>query len=266
MVSTSIIRKVLVVGATGATGKNVVRMLLDRGDTSVVTVVRSEGKLKSLLNIGGEKEEPNLAIKEASISELTANDFEEIAKGCDVIISCLGHNLTYKGMYKDGYFVKETVRKVTNGMAASKAVDSGPSPRFILMGSDGVAHPDGKTDPKRTFFERCVLKLLRWLVPPHVDNEMAALYLYQNPSINWSVARPGDLLNIGEEGASGREKLGYDVYDHPQGTLFGGRSTLRSDAAAFMVELAVADPTTWEEKYNHKMPVVYTKEVEEETK
>lgn len=249
------IKKILVVGATGATGKHVVRMLLDKRDTTVVAVTRSKEQLLNLLKIDDGKGEPNLVVKEVVISDLDSEDFKELTKGCGAIVSCLGHNLTFRGMYKDGLFLQKTVQELTKNMPEGC--------RFILMGSDGVANPDGVSDPKRSRFERGIMVLLRWLVPPHVDNEKSALYLYQNPSFDWTIIRPGDLYNIEEGEAIGSGEKGYEIFDHPIGSLFGDNSTARSDVADFMVVVATADPNTWTQVYNHKMPVIYKKKVKE---
>ena len=60
-------KRILVAGATGATGKHVVQMLLNKGQT-VVAVARSEEKMMSLLQQKdyGDK----LTVKEVSISDL----------------------------------------------------------------------------------------------------------------------------------------------------------------------------------------------------
>jgi len=249
------IKKVLVVGATGATGKHVVRMLLDKGDTTVVAVARSKEKLLSLLKIEDGKIEPNLVVREVAISDLGSDDFKELTEGCGAIVSCLGHNVTFRGMYKDGLFLQNTVQELTKNMPEGC--------RFVLMGSDGVANPDRVSDPKRSRFERGIMVLLRWLVPPHVDNEKSALYLYQNPSFDWTIVRPGDLYNTEEGEAVGSGEKGYEIFDHPIGSLFGDNSTARRDVADFMVIVATSDPNTWAEVYNHKMPVIYKKKEKE---
>lgn len=254
---TSTANKVLVVGATGATGKHVVRYLLERGGTTVVALVRSKEKLMGLLKLDEEKRS-NLIVKEAAISDLGTEELKEITEGCGAIVSCLGHNLTFRGMYRDGPFLIKAVKNLTASMPKSC--------RFILMNSDGVANPDG-SDPKRTYVERCVIALVRWLVPPHVDNEKSALYLYQNPSFDWVIVRPGDLVDKEEEEIDYKGEKAYDVYDHPQGSLFGsGNTSARSDVADFMAELATTDQKTWKEVYNHKMPAVYGKKETEQYK
>ena len=82
----AITNKVLIVGATGATGNHVARMLLDRGDTTVVAVARSKGKLMDLLKIDDKKEEPNLIVKETSILDMPPKELTEITEGCGAIV------------------------------------------------------------------------------------------------------------------------------------------------------------------------------------
>ena len=162
--------------------------------------------------------------------------------------SCLGHNLTFEGMYKDGYFVSTVTKSLCEAMPSGC--------RFIMMGSDGVNNPDG-SDPKRVFSERCVLLLLRWLVPPHADNEMAALYLHEHrDSVDWSVVRPTDLIDA--------EVSEYDVFDTQIGSLFASGVATRANVAHMMVRL-VMEESTWS-KYKHSMPVLYDKPKPEEKK
>lgn len=259
----SIVRKVLVVGSTGATGNHVVRMLLERGDTNVVAVARSEEKLMGIVNPGDVDDEKikNLDVKETTVASMAVDELTSLVKGCSAVVSCLGHNMDWKGIYKDGYFVKETAEKITSVMPEKGC-------RFIMMGSDGVAHPDGKTDPKRSRLARGFLWLLRTLLPPLVDQELAALHLYQhtlrNPSSSheWTVVRPGDLVNLDDASiypVKANRKDFYEIFDHPQGSLFGDNSTARSDVAHFMVDLVTMEENAYQETYNHKMPVIYNK-------
>jgi len=131
------------------------------------------------------------------------------------------------------------------------------------MGSDGVVHPDGVTDPKRSRFDRFIVWLLRRLLPPHKDNEMAVSYLHTEtttnpPFVDWCVVRPGDLINKDETEISyGNEKSEYEIFDHPMGSLFGDNSVARSDVASFMVNIATMDDKIFQDKYNHKMPAIY---------
>merc|ERR1712224_451976 len=233
-VSTILKHKILVVGSTGATGKHVVRMLLDQGDTKVIALTRSKDRLSSLLNLKGD-ETDNLSVREASISDMTLEELKDATKGCSAVVSCLGHHLNFHGMFREGYFVKEAVEKVTAAMPSDS--------RYILMGSDGIAHPDGVTDPKRKGFDKFILRLMRWLLPPLVDNELSAKHLYESVKKDWCIVRPGDLTDKDEAEIYGENVVtdDYEIKDHPASSLFGGGSTARSDVARFMVKLATMD-------------------------
>jgi len=180
-------------------------------------------------------------------------------------------------MFLNGFFIRDAVEKITASMPSGC--------RFVLMSSVAVTHPDGVTDPKRTLTERSVLFLLRHLLPAHRDNELSAAYLQHNGDqkqqqeqqntqpapFDWCAVRPGELIDR-EEG-EGSSKInneeeeentdGYDVFDRvPAGSLFGGDSAFaitRYDVADFMVRLATMEQNTWNEQYNHKMPVLYQK-------
>ena len=82
----------LVLGATGATGKHLVRQLLEQNQ-SVRAIVRSKEKLvESLPNITHD----NLVIFEGTALDMTDDEIQECVIGCDAIVSCLGHNMTMK--------------------------------------------------------------------------------------------------------------------------------------------------------------------------
>lgn len=252
MTTTTTTKKILVAGSTGATGKHVVQMLLDRGDTEVVAIARSQDKLIGLLQNSKEKSIENLTIKEAGIRDMTVDELKALTEGCTSVVSCLGHNLTFKGMFREGLFVSETVKKLTAAMPKGC--------RFVLMGTDAVAYPDG-SDPKRTRLERGILCLMRCLLPPVKDNELSAEHLFEEAKANpdcyeWVAVRPGDLLEIEEE-AGCRVKEDYIIYEHTCGGLFGDNAIARSQVGHFLAELATMDSGAFQKSYNHKMPVIY---------
>lgn len=215
-------------------------------------IVRSKERMRSLLESGNVGN--RLDITEASFSSLTDQQVRDHVQGCQAVVSCLGHNMTFRGIWgKPRRLVTDAVQRLTSAMATTNG-----NAKFILMGSDGVSHPDGITDDKRSVGERTILSLLRCLVPPHSDNEEAAAHLYRTvgTSVEWSVVRPTDLIN-GEASA-------YQLYHKPPGSLFGGGAVTRANVATFMVEL-ILDPNIWNE-YKHKMPVIHNKVVPATTK
>lgn len=257
----NITHTILVVGSTGATGKHVVQMLLDRGDTKVVAVARSESKLKGLLRNGEQTNIKNLDIKESSIGQMSVDELKDLTKECTAIVSCLGHNMTFKGMFCDGLFISQSVKKLTKVMPKTC--------RFVLMGTDGFSYPDG-SDAPRTLFERGILNLLRCVLPPVEDNELSAKYLLEEAKsknkkcYEWVIARPGDLVDEDETVLSETSKKDYEIFDHTSGALFGDQSTTRTQVAHFMTDLATMDSkeAAFQKTYNHKMPVVYSRVID----
>ena len=122
------------------------------------------------------KSNKELSIIQASVSEMSLDKMAEYVNGCDAVASCLGHNLTLKGMYgKPRGLVTDTVKLLCN--AINKNASSTPV-KFVLMNTSGNRNRDLK-EPL-SFAHRSVLAILRVLIPPHVDNEKAADYLRTN--------------------------------------------------------------------------------------
>ena len=81
---------VLVVGATGMTGRALVEQLLSKGHT-VRAIVRSPSKLPTEV-----LDHPNARVIEASVLDLTDEEMAEHVKDCDAVVSCLGHVMDLK--------------------------------------------------------------------------------------------------------------------------------------------------------------------------
>jgi len=65
--------------------------------------------------------------------------------------------------------------------------------KFVLMNTTGNRNRD--LDERISFAQKCVIGLLRILLPPHVDNEKAADYLrtqigQNNTAVEWVAVRP----------------------------------------------------------------------------
>lgn len=228
----------LVIGATGATGRHVVQMLLDRGQ-KVRTIVRSKERMEKLLDGDfGDR----LMISEASILDLSQSELDELTKGCDAVVSCLGHVPDFKGIWGEPRkLVTEAVTRLITSIGSQKT-------KFILMSADGVANPNGNDD-RRPFLERLILALLRSLIPPVADNEAAALYVHnlgKDTPIEWCVVRPDDLID--------GDVSEYNLTPKPCFGLFGAGKSTRSNVAHAMVQLILNDDD-WE-KWKFQMPVL----------
>ena len=78
----------------------------------------------------------------------------------DAVVSSLGHNLTFKGMYfPPRMLCVDSVRLICD--AARQLAPPTPL-RLVVVSTEGVDRPDG-ADPKRGLLERLLLFLL-WLL------------------------------------------------------------------------------------------------------
>ncbi len=237
---------ILVVGASGATGRLLVEQLLTRG-LNVRAVVRSSESLPEDL-----RDNPKLSIIEASLLELSDSDIAEHAKGCDAVASCLGHNLTFKGLFgHPRRLVTEATRRLCAAIEKTTTPDQ-PAAKFVLMNTTGNRNRD--LDEPVSFAQKCVVGLLRLLLPPHADNEEAADYLRtrigpEHPTIEWAAVRPDNLTDEDEV-------TGYELHPSPiRSAIFDAGKTSRINVAHFMAEL-LSNNDIWNE-WKGRMPVIY---------
>ncbi len=236
----------LVVGASGATGMNLVEQLLNRGQ-NVKVIVRSPEKLPESL-----RNNELLQIISASILELSDKEMSEHVFDCHSIASCLGHNMNWKGIYgQPRKLVTDTTRRLCN---AIKANNPNNPIRYVLMNTTGNRNRD-LSEPI-SFGQKCVIGLIRLLLPPHVDNEKAADFLrtqigQNNEFIEWTVVRPDNLIN--EE-----EVTDYEIHSSPiRSAIFDAGKTSRINVGNFMANL-INDNDLWN-KWKGQMPVIYNK-------
>jgi len=237
---------ILIVGGTGATGRHLVKFLLDGGH-SVRAIVRSPQKLIDFL--GGATE--NLTQIQAAFLDLSDADMEKYTQDCDAIASCLGHNLTFKGIYgKPRRLVTDSVRRLCQAVESNQP---GKPVRFVLMNTTGNRNRD--LDEPISVAQRMVIALLRLLLPPHVDNEKAADYLriqvgQEHPQIEWAAVRPDGLIDENEVSA-------YEIHPSPiRSAIFDAGQVSRINVAHFMADL-ITKKDLWQ-KWKGQMPVIYS--------
>ncbi|WP_299317271.1 NAD(P)-dependent oxidoreductase [uncultured Maribacter sp.] len=237
--------KVLVVGASGATGSQLVAQLLLQ-QHCVKVIVRSPHKLPESW-----KNNENLQIITASILALSNYEIENIVKDCDAVASCLGHNLTWKGIYGDPRkLVTNATKRLCN---AIKSNELERTTQFVLMNTTGNRNRD--LDERISFAQKCVIGLLRLLLPPHVDNEKAADYLrtqigQNNWAVEWVAVRPDGLIN--EDQVSD-----YEIFPSPtRSAIFNAGKVSRINVANFMANL-ITNENLWKE-WIGQMPVIYS--------
>jgi nucleoside-diphosphate-sugar epimerase len=241
------IMTVLIAGASGATGLLLVRQLLDRG-VSVRAIVRAP---ESFIKAVGAHE--RLSVVHAAVLDLSDAELIQHVNGCEAIASCLGHTLSFKGIYgKPRRLVTDATRRLCE---AIKANAPKIPVKFVLMNSTGCRNHD--LGESVSLAERCVIGLIRLLVPPHSDNEHAAEHLRRqvgadDASIEWVAVRPDSLVD--EDTLSH-----YEIHPSPiRSAIFNSGRSSRINVSHFMADL-ITDDTVWN-AWKGKTPVIYNAE------
>ena len=235
--------KILVIGASGATGKLVVSKLIENNH-SVKVIIRKTAIFPKEL-IGNNK----IEIIKGNITDFTITQLTEIISNCDAVISCLGHNITFKGIFgKPRKLVAYSIQKIEESI---KLLDK--NYKLILMST--TAYTNKSDGEKNTFGEKIIFDLLKVLLPPHADNVTVGNFLIKNinktTKIEWVAVRPDSLIDE----ASASE---YIVVENKiRSPIFNPGKTSRINVANFMCELLTND-LLWE-NWKYKTPVIYNK-------
>jgi len=239
--------KTLIVGASGATGRLLVEELLNR-DQKVKIIVRSDESLPESV-----KNHNNLEIVKASLLDLSDSELQKHVKDVDAIASCLGHNITVKGMFgQPRKLVTDAAQRLCEAVKANNPKNK---VKYVLMNTAGNVNRD--ISEPISFGQKVVIGLVRLLLPPQSDNEQAADYLrieigQDDDTIEWAAVRPNGLTNEDEV-------TEYEVYPSPiRDTIFNAGKTSRINVGHFMAEL-ITDSEVWK-KWKGQMPVIYNKD------
>ena len=235
--------KVLMLGGNGATGIHVVEQLLEN-NVNVKTIVRNSVKLKSL-----EKKE-NLEIITASILDMDNAELSEVLDDVDAIVSCLGHNITLKGIWgRPHRLVTDAIRKVCESI---RITDTGKVTKLVLMNTTACLDVDAQE--KFTTAEGIIIAIMRFLLPPQRDNEQAVNFLKHaignnDRNIEWIAVRPDTLIDE-------NEVTSYTVHNSPvRSPVFNSGKTSRINVGSFIMNL-LCNNEQWE-KWRYQMPVIY---------
>ena len=239
---------ILIVGASGATGRLLVAQLLDRGQF-VTVIVRSPDKLPEAI-----RQHEKLTVIQASVLDLSDAELAAHAKGCAAVAVCLGHNMNLQGIFgHPRRLVTDATRRLCGAIKAN--APEVPT-KFVLMNTVGNRNRD--LPEPISFAQQCVIGLIRLLLPPHADNEQAADYLRaqigrNDELIEWVAVRPDSLFD-------GEAVTAYDLYESPiRSAIFDPGKTSRINVAHFMAEL-ITDDETWQQ-WQGQMPVIYNRAV-----
>ena len=194
----------------------------------------------------------NLSVIHASVLELSDTEMAQHVSGCRAVASCLGHNLSFKGLYgPPRRLVTDATRRLCDAIKANKPEET---TKFVLMNTAGNSNRD--LNEPISLGQKCVIGLLRLLLPPHVDNEKAADYLrtkigQHDGAVEWAAVRPDNLTDEDQV-------TEYEVHPSPiRSAIFDAGLTSRINVGHFMAELITDDDTR--NKWKGQMPVIYNK-------
>ncbi len=192
--------KVLVLGATGGTGRLIVHDALEKGH-SVVAMVRSKASAPDL---------PGADIIEGDVRDVDA--LMRALKGCDAVISSLGTGIS---PFSEVSVLTEATRALLPAMARSGVR------RLICISALGVGDSRGHGG---FVFDRLFQPLLLRHAYKDKGRQEAAI---RASSLDWVIARPAMLTN---DPARGSVRAIVDLAG------VNGGKVARADVARFVVE------------------------------
>jgi uncharacterized protein YbjT (DUF2867 family) len=197
--------KILVLGATGATGQLIVRNAVARGH-SVVALVRAKAR----------PDLPGAELIEGDVRDEAT--LSRALEGCDAVVSSLGTGMGFREV--------DLLTVATRGLVA--AMTRTDVRRLICISALGVGDSRGHGG---FIFDRLFQPLL--LGPAYKDKDRQEATIRAS-SLDWVVVRPGMLTN---DPPRGRVRAADDLAG------VNGGKIARGDVAQFVVEQLTAD--TW---------------------
>ncbi len=192
--------KLLIIGATGATGRELVKQALADGH-HITALVRNPGKLKI--------SHPYLRIVKGNV--LDNNKVQEVVAGQDAVLSALGH--------KRFIIYTNTLSEGTKNIIA--AMEKQQVKRFICITSLGINDSRFKLGLYYTLF------VIPFIVFFYFMDKAKQEKMIRNSNLNWTIIRPGQLTNGKRRG---HYKHGTDV-----GNYILTKMISRADVAHFML-------------------------------
>jgi len=193
--------RVLIIGATGGTGRELVRQALEQGH-QVTALVRKPKKMKV--------EHPNLRVVKGNVHDY--DSVESAMRGQSAVVCALG---TKRFFYPN--------RVASNGTAnILRAMKSCGVPRLVCESSLGVGNSVGRLGLLYTFF--VVPMILPFIFYDKVRQEK----LIEESDADWVIVRPAVLTN---SPARGKYRHGRNV-----GNYLWTNRIARGDVADFMLK------------------------------
>lgn len=193
--------RVLIVGATGGTGRELVAQALERG-YAVTAFVRDPSRLRV--------SHPQLTVVEGDV--LDYGSVEAAMRGQEAVVSALGH--------KRFFYPTRILSRGTRNLL--RAMEAHGVPRFVCETSLGIGDSAGRMGLYYTLF------VIPVILPFYYWDKTRQERLIGASTVDWVIVRPG-VLTDGD--GRGRFRHGRDV-----GSFLWTVRISRADVADFMLD------------------------------
>ena len=198
--------RVLIVGATGGTGRQLVAQALKRG-YAVTAFVRDPSRLQL--------DHPQLTVIQGDV--LDYSSVEAAMRGQEAVLSALGH----KRFFYPTRILSKGTRNILRAMEAHSV------PRLVCETSLGIGDSVGRMGLLFTFF------VIPVILPFYFWDKTRQERMIARSNVEWVIVRPGMLTN---GNMRGRYRHGRHV-----GGFFWTVRISRADVADFMLNQMVSD-------------------------
>ena len=199
-------KRILIIGATGGTGRQLVTQALERG-YDVTAFVRNPSRL----NI----EHPQLTVIQGNV--LDPDSVDAAMDGQDAVVSALGH----KRFFYPNRILSEGTRSIL------KAMKTHGVPRLVCESSLGIGDSAGRMGIYFTFFTIPVV------LPFYFWDKCRQERIIVESDTDWIIVRPGMLNNAARRG---KFRHGPHI-----GSFLWTVRISRADVASFMLDQLTSD-------------------------
>ena len=193
--------RLLIVGATGGTGRQLLAQALERG-FAVTALVRDPSRLPV--------SHPQLTVVRGDV--LDEGSLDAAMRGQEAVISALGH----RRYLSPTRILSEGTRNIL------RAMDAHGVPRFVCETSLGIGDSAGRMGLYYTFFTIPVILPFYFWDKTRQEQVIAA------SNVEWTIVRPGVLTNARRRG---RHRHGFHI-----GSFLWTVRISRADVADFMLD------------------------------
>ena len=198
--------RILIIGATGGTGRQLVAQALERG-YFVTALVRKAAKL--------EMAHPQLKVVNGDVLDYAS--LEAAMAGQDAVLSALGH----KRFLFPTWILSEGTRNILRAMKAHSV------PRLVCETSLGLGDSAGRMGLFYTFF------IIPLILPFYFWDKTRQERIIVESEAEWVIVRPGALTN--------GIKRGQTRHGRNLGSFLATLRISRADVADFMLNQLVSD-------------------------